>query len=364
MRYSDASLSIYAAALGAVPSSNYEVTVNGQPVFVHECAVGSYAIFSFEGIVSITVTTHAPIQSAVVRPQSRRIESVVDGASLTFAIDQPGALFLEVACLSLPLMIFANPLEADVPDADDPSVRYFAAGRIYDAGLIELTSNETLYIEGGSVVKGWVHSADSDNVSIRGRGVLDGSEYPRSEQRQIHFESCRNVAIEGIASVGTPCWNTVIVACDDVAINNTKHIGWVVGSDGIDICGSNDVHITHSFFHTNDDCVVIKATPGGTQDPKRLLAGCRNVRNVLIEHCVMYNNNAGNVMEIGFETRCNSISGIAFRDIDVIGGHGEGGVFTIHNGDRATISDVLYEDIRVEHFYDKLVDFRIMHSRW
>jgi hypothetical protein len=45
----------------------------------------------------------------------------------------------------------------------------------------------------------------------------------------------------------------------------------------------------------------------------------------------------------------------------VIAAHGEGGVFTIHNGDRACISRVLYEDIRVEHFYDKLVDFRIMH---
>lgn len=78
----------------------------------------------------------------------------------------------------------------------------------------------------------------------------------------------------------------------------------------------------------------------------------------------MYNDQAGNVMEIGFETQADIIEDITFRDIDVIGAHGYGGVFTLHNGDRATIRNIKYENIRVEHFYDKLVDFRIMDSRY
>ena len=45
---------------------------------------------------------------------------------------------------------------------------------------------------------------------------------------------------------------------------------------------------------------------------------------------------------------------------DVIGAQGEGGVFTIHAGARALISDILYEDVRIEHFWDKIVDFRII----
>jgi hypothetical protein len=85
---------------------------------------------------------------------------------------------------------------------------------------------------------------------------------------------------------------------------------------------------------------------------------------VLVQRCVCWNDHAGNVFEIGFETRCARISGITFRDCDVIGAHGEGGVFTIHAGDRAEICDVLYEDIRVEHMYDKFVDFRVLHSRY
>ncbi|MFW6255632.1 MAG: hypothetical protein ACOC54_02330, partial [Candidatus Sumerlaeota bacterium] len=55
---------------------------------------------------------------------------------------------------------------------------------------------------------------------------------------------------------------------------------------------------------------------------------------------------------------------ITFRDIDVLCAHGHGAVFSINNADCATISDVLYEDIRVEHHYAQLIGFRVIRSRW
>jgi hypothetical protein len=150
-----------------------------------------------------------------------------------------------------------------------------------------------------------------------------------------------------------------------VQVDNVKLIGWVVCSDGIDIVGCRDMLVQNCFLRNNDDCVAIKAVTYDMRSEKGIkLDWRRDVENVLVEKCVMYNDRAGNVMEIGFETQTDSMRNITFRDIDVLAGHGEGGVFTIHNGDRTTISDVLYEDIRVEHFYDKLVDFRIMHSRY
>jgi hypothetical protein len=107
----------------------------------------------------------------------------------------------------------------------------------------------------------------------------------------------------------------------------------------------------------------VKAIAGGdygflASDP------AKDVFDVKVEHCAFWNDLAGNAMEIGFETRCQSISDITFRDIDVMGAHGHGGVFTIHNGDRAQISRVLYEDIRIEHMFDRMIDFEIMHSRY
>lgn len=69
-------------------------------------------------------------------------------------------------------------------------------------------------------------------------------------------------------------------------------------------------------------------------------------------------------MEIGHELRSASIKNIRFRDCDVLKKPNYGAPFGIHNADGAVVSDVLFENIRVEHYYDKLVDFRIIESRW
>jgi hypothetical protein len=58
------------------------------------------------------------------------------------------------------------------------------------------------------------------------------------------------------------------------------------------------------------------------------------------------------------------VRNITFRNCDVLSVHGHGAPFAIHNGDHATVSDVLYDDIRVEHYYDKIIDFRVLHSQW
>jgi polygalacturonase len=143
-----------------------------------------------------------------------------------------------------------------------------------------------------------------------------------------------------------------------------KQIGEVVSSDGIDVVGSQDVLIEGCFLRNNDDCIAVKSTNHSARRHSKYSDWRRDVRGVEVRGCVFLNARAGNVMEIGFELQADSISDITFRDIDVLCGHGEGGVFTIHNGDHATVSRIVWEDIRVEHFYDKLVDFRILNSRW
>jgi hypothetical protein len=83
-----------------------------------------------------------------------------------------------------------------------------------------------------------------------------------------------------------------------------------------------------------------------------------------VRDCVFINDRGGNATEIGYELRCDHVRNITFRNCDVLSVHGHGAPFAIHNGDHATVSDVLYEDIRVEHYYDKIIDFRVLHSQW
>ncbi len=43
---------------------------------------------------------------------------------------------------------------------------------------------------------------------------------------------------------------------------------------------------------------------------------------------------------------------------------GPEGTFTIHNGDRAVVKNVLYDDIRVEDSHGWLIDFKILFSQY
>jgi hypothetical protein len=79
---------------------------------------------------------------------------------------------------------------------------------------------------------------------------------------------------------------------------------------------------------------------------------------------VMWNGAWGNGLEIGFETRSDSIQNVTFKNCDLIHVEGPEGTFTIHNGDRAVVKNILYEDIRVEDSRGWLIDFKILKSTY
>ena len=144
-------------------------------------------------------------------------------------------------------------------------------------------------------------------------------------------------------------------------VDGIKIIAWHVCTDGVDVVGSERVVVRNALIHCNDDCIAVKSVSYGASDGYDWRGDVNDVR---IEHCMFYNDQAGNVMEVGFETQADEIRDIIFEDIDVIGAHGYGGVFTIHAGDRAHVQNVSYRDIHIEHFFDKLIDIRILNSRY
>jgi hypothetical protein len=346
-------------------SAHYRLSIKGKPTLVHTCRAADFAIFSFEGSVELELTVIGAVDGAQIHPLSRHLAAEIAGDTLRFSLDRPGHLMIEIPGFP-ELFLYANPPERDVPSPDDPNVLFFKAGQVYDVGRLTIEEdNQTVYIEGGAVLKGCFNAFKARNVTLRGRGIMDASFYPHHAYRMLVFEGCQNVELEGIVTVGTPSWNTVFGACDGVHVDNYKTLGWVMCSDGIDIVGSRDVLIENCCLRSNDDCVAVKsvAHSNGDGSPPRL-DWRGEVQNVEVRNCVLYNDVCGNALEIGFETQTDSIRDIRFRDLDILYSHGHGGVFTIHNGDRAVIEEVLYENIRVQHYFDKLVDLRIMHSRY
>ena len=83
---------------------------------------------------------------------------------------------------------------------------------------------------------------------------------------------------------------------------------------------------------------------------------------------MLWNAEPGNALEIGYELRCREVCGIIFRDIDIVQcqyeGNQSGGVLTIHNADRPYVHDIHYEDIRIEDAQEKLIDIKVLDSKY
>ncbi len=346
-------------ATGIQPAVGWRVRLDGADCPVQATPVAVLAGCTANAPVQVEVFCPGTAASATIRPLRLGLVAHGEGGLLRFTA--PAGAQLEVEIPGQPtLTLFIDLPDEDLPDRNDPRVRWFAPG-VHDVGRLRLQAGETLYLEAGAVLRGALHAVDADHLTVRGRGIIDGRHIPHMAHRLLMFERCAHLRIDGITVLGSPSWTLVLGGCREVTINRFRCIGWVVCSDGIDIVGCRQVRVTGCYLRCNDDCVAIKSVDY-PEDQERTWAG--DVEDVVVASCIMHNDHAGNAIEIGFETRCERIVDVTFRDIDVVAAHGEGGVFTIHAGDRAVIERIRYDDIRVEHYYDKLVDFRILASRY
>ncbi|MGL6267990.1 MAG: glycosyl hydrolase family 28 protein, partial [Chitinophagaceae bacterium] len=274
---------------------------------------------------------------------------------------------------------------------------FFEGGKIHYPGIIELKSNQTLYIESGAIVMGVVKAKDAKNIRIAGYGILDGTNNKLfndeiiktgdtakinanktgSYQRFIELDNCDDVTVEGITLHNSTSWQIVPVNCRNINIRNIKIISDNASDDGIDVVHSRKVTIENSFIRTKDDCIVLKAFMKKTEKPgiDSLLIHSpstyktystqtvQDVEGVNVRHCVIWNALWGNAIEIGFELNGAAVKNIQFSNCDII--HVEAGaVLSIHNAGRSTVSDILFENIRIEDARQKLFDLAIVRSQY
>lgn len=356
-----------------IPTSEvYAATIAGTAVPALRTERGSILSFGMRGPVEVTVKLGKVPQAVVIRPLAAGIKAEIQGDEFRFLLPRPMNLSVEVdGDLRDPLLVFANPELANLPDKNDPKVKFFEAGKIHDAGEIFLRDDETLYLEGGAVVRGEVRVRNARNVAVRGAGILDAGQR-KHKINMLVLRECRDAVIENIILLDPFGWTMHLSACENVRLSNTRVVGWRANSDGLDIEHSSKVRVDGCFWRTEDDCIAIKAvyppgvknipfeeminpeTIGGHQVPR--IEG-DVMGDITITNCVLWNDVGGQGFEIGFELRVDTIRGITFRDSDII--HVvSGGAFTIHNGDRAKIEDLLIENVRIEDT-DRLIDFHV-----
>lgn len=338
--------------------------------------IASFATWDMSAPVTVTIVSSRPVRELRVRPSAAGIIPSVEGATIRFAIDTPGQYTVEVQGRQQALHLFANPPDAPAPDPADPAVRYFGPG-VHCPGLMRLDSGQTVYLAGGAVVYGAILAEHAEGITIRGRGILDGSRCDRMDVTGlVCLYDCADARIDGIILRDAGGFTIVPVACRQVQIRNVKIIGnWRYNSDGIDLVNCRHCRVEDSFIRSFDDSIAIKGYHAfgpfiyalqlcdGRWDNTFLIGGehrtfaefqrrlgiypCHGepIEDIQVRRCVIWND-WGRALEIGAETVADGVRGLLFDDCDII--HAAEVAMDVQNCDRARCSEIVFRNIRVE----------------
>lgn len=206
----------------------------------------------------------------------------------------------------------------------------------YKSGTILLKDNVELHLENGALLYasenyddfpvqpratyrslkdagGWVsliYAVDATNISITGKGVIDGRGKGRKRRiqgfggdqdgrpRNILLISCKDVHVEGVTMRNSAMWNQHYLNCEDVTVNGIKVYNHCNGNnDGIDIDGCRRFILSNSIIDSDDDGIVLKST------------GTAPCEDVVISNCI--------VSSFANAIKCGTESTGGFKNISV-----------------------------------------------
>ena len=202
-----------------------------------------------------------------------------------------------------------------------------------------MRDNQTLYLAGGAVLKGAI-VVQGSHVVIRGRGILDSSDYewrkgPANVTLGINGSS--NVEVDGITIRGSSHWTIVPRNSRKVTIRNVKLCNSrVQNDDGINPCNSQDVLITDCFIRSDDDCVALKGLD--------LKGENSNVERITVENCTLWCDRA-RIFLLGHESRAPFMRQVTLRNLDII--HFTMTAFLFEPGEDMRLQDIRVENVRV-----------------
>jgi hypothetical protein len=329
---------------------DFRASVNGAGIDLHAFEGGAFGRFELARAADVEIRTAFDLRWVDIRPKSAGIVPIIERDRVRFKVPRPIPLTIEFnGEWKKVVHLFADTPERDAPKQGDPNVRYFEPGN-HTPGIIELTDGQTLYLAPGAWVQGAVRSVGTRNISIRGRGVLDGSLYQK-RHNVIYLERTEGARVEGVTLFNSLTWTLYVKHSRGTRIDGIRIVNYRTGTDGIDLVASSDVSVENVFVRANDDCVVVK-----TWDDVP-------VRDIVVRKAVFWNMPWGNAVEVGFELRAPTVEKIRFEDIDIIRVE-RGAALSIHNGDFATVRDVVFDNIRIEDARHKLIDLAIVYGRY
>jgi len=333
--------------------STYLVKVDEVRELTHSTENASMSYFDFSGEVEVSVTyKHGTIKTGKVRPLSNGINPQVKGNTMTFKLNRPCNLSVEVNDdIFHNLHLFANSVEENIPDPAREDVIYFGPGMHHlEEGKVNVPSNTTLYLAGGAILKGRIIIDRAENVKVLGRGMVD-----HTVKGGVRIANSRNVLVEGI--VTTQCSTG---GSDGVTIRNVKSISYYQWGDGMNVFASNNVLFDGVFCRNSDDCTTVYGTRGGYS------GGCRNIT---MQNSTLWADVAHPIF-IGIHGNSEKpevLENLNYINIDILD-HKEKqvdyqGCLAINAGDNNLVRKVRFENIRIEDFrMGQLLNVRVFYN--
>lgn len=293
----------------------------------------SWVNFSFTDPVTVEVkvidTGKVPVDASNVRilPTRYGITPSVNGNVVTFTITNPGQCSVEIGANGFKngLMIFANPVETDVPEPENDetyavlehataatiaavsagkSGLYFKTG-VHDIGVYAVPANiRNIYLEGGAWVYGAIHvsgTRSNAGVKIFGRGVLSSGRLKYREAYcigtpQDGSTAADRITVDGV-TVADPKYFAIRLIGRENTVSWTKVIGgWVYNCDGIAAFAGSTVR--NCFCWANDDNIKVYRD------------------NITVEDMVLWQLNNGGAIQMGWDG--GQSNGINIRRVDLL----------------------------------------------
>ncbi len=311
----------------------------------------AYSIFSFSGKITVTVTKlDTAFNDCKILPSSYKISAKKKDHSVSFVLDKPRNIAVEFdGSQKYPLLIFANPLEVNIPKAGDENVLYYGPGYHDQEDTLFMKANQTLYLAGGAVLSAHIIGRNAPNAKIIGRGIISGRRFGHTHGKLIHFPDANSTDLyfEGFTIVDAPGYY-LTTRGERTQAKNVKGLGWWFNTDGFSF-GPNGL-TEDCFLKCNDDAI------------KLYYSGNKVFRTTIWQ---MEN---GAPFQISWNMNSDN-SGFVVKDCDIIRcdhqwENPNESVFDAIHGGSGHMSNYLFEDIRIENSDWKLVSLQIMKNRW
>jgi polygalacturonase len=367
-------------------SSGISMTVGGVAVNIQDNLNVSQSRFAMSGSQPVVITVAGGVSSADVRPAAFGVRPTLSGHTISFTLDQPRNFAVDINGTIDRLLIFADPLEVNPPQQNDPdvydvtsspgvksdgtvctsaiqaaldhvsssypnkSVLYFPDG-VYSTATLDIPSNVQVYLESGAAlladpnindyspvepdyadqhnVSAMVLVRNASNVRIFGRGVIDagGRNMYQSYGQMLMLETLYTSHANGLNLQDVMLTNSLLYQ---------SHFQ-----------GSNDVTLTNVKFNNpeggppnNDDGFKVNASTNVTfdggwissRDDNMTFAACcgsteatQSTSNVNVKNVVLDGSGTASAdIRFAFTDYGNTVGGINVSNIYDIGrGRGE-----------------------------------------